>query len=965
MGGKSSEATVGFKYYAGVFFKLCFGPIDKIVKMSYADRVCWGGAETGIDNSYGKMVVDNPSLLGGDEREGGISGTIDVGMGYPDQPINDYLQSKQGELVPAHRGIVGLIARHLYWGNNPYPKAPAWLCQRIHIAHDGATQWYDSKAEIGTFDENYTVDLTGQLSEYTVEAGNLSQAADASTPYGNGIAMTATPVGGAALTISKAVTIEDFTHIKFRFMVSTLGSDDAGRFIIRNELGDNVISVTIGRQADIDSSRRVHINPGSGSQGIVISDGPPVLGEWYQVEIQFQPYSSNVDIYLFDSNGDLEGYHLTGYTDLHDVSGFALIQDTDSSPYGVCTFTDIRLAHVIQTGDINPAHFIREIYTNPIWGGGFPDTEMGQTYTDVADTLYAEGLGVSFFFDQEISYGDMIEEVIRTIDAVTYEDPATGLQEIKLIRPDYDAETLPLFDESNSELKELSRTEDHELFNQVIIKYLDNNTRSWQALTFQDAAAIDMSGGRINSKTIEYAGISRPDVATMVGQRDLARFSRPYHKGRRLKLNMAAYAIKPGDAFKLSSPRHGITEMVCRVMKRHPGSWLNKTVEIDWVEDIFGVPYNTYAVPVESGWVDPVQPATDFVHQTAFEVPYFLHIKRLGDSGMQFLDDDSCLYALAGARPENGVMLSYDLYSYADGGVQLPDKEIAATSYFTPYAVVSVDVDDPKVTDIPVSLLVDVDTVRVGHLVLIGNNADDQREIAAVSTSVSDGDTTLKLTRAVSDTVPKAIAAGTVIYFIGDHYGMTNTEYLPGETVEGYGVPISSLGEFTGPYTYHDLPMMGRLFKPYPPANLTIDGLSFPGNTYQPPNADIVLTWNHRDRILQSDQIIDYFEAADYGPEPSTTYLVEADALDGSLAVISASFFSLNVGLVKTYTFNIETNPPPSGTFFVRLRVITVRDGEASLQGAEVVFSYSSGYQLVENGDYQLVENGDYLMLEN
>ena len=53
----------------------------------------------------GRIRINKPDLFGGEKREGGIVGDIDVLMGAPSQAQNDYLVSQVGADVPGYRGI--------------------------------------------------------------------------------------------------------------------------------------------------------------------------------------------------------------------------------------------------------------------------------------------------------------------------------------------------------------------------------------------------------------------------------------------------------------------------------------------------------------------------------------------------------------------------------------------------------------------------------------------------------------------------------------------------------------------------------------------------------------------------------------------------------------------------------------------------------------------------------------------
>lgn len=98
--GKSAQ-TIGFEYYMGVHYGLCHGPIDELVSMKGGDRIAWTGSQT----TSGPVIINAPNLFGGQKKEGGLVGTLDVMMGGSTQQPNSYLGAKQGGLNPAYRGL--------------------------------------------------------------------------------------------------------------------------------------------------------------------------------------------------------------------------------------------------------------------------------------------------------------------------------------------------------------------------------------------------------------------------------------------------------------------------------------------------------------------------------------------------------------------------------------------------------------------------------------------------------------------------------------------------------------------------------------------------------------------------------------------------------------------------------------------------------------------------------------------
>lgn len=145
-GGKGSKSvTVGYRYYAGMHLALCHGPVDSLNKIVVGERTAWSGALT----SSGQIAINQPDLFGGDDREGGVVGAVDLVMGNAADGQNDYLASKLGANVPAFRGVVSLVLlQPQLSAMNPYIKPWSTELTRIIRRSDGSPQWYSDKAAI-------------------------------------------------------------------------------------------------------------------------------------------------------------------------------------------------------------------------------------------------------------------------------------------------------------------------------------------------------------------------------------------------------------------------------------------------------------------------------------------------------------------------------------------------------------------------------------------------------------------------------------------------------------------------------------------------------------------------------------------------------------------------------------------------------------------------------------------------
>lgn len=157
MGGRSKKQTVGYRYRMGLHLVLCQGPVDAVQEIQMGDRTAWGDADRApLASGHGlaSLWIDKPTLFGGDEREGGVVGTIDVLSGHAGQGRNDYLMSRLGPSIPAFRGVLSLVARKiLFAANNPYIKPWAVRVRRFTAGWFNAP-WMEWNAEVRTWDED-------------------------------------------------------------------------------------------------------------------------------------------------------------------------------------------------------------------------------------------------------------------------------------------------------------------------------------------------------------------------------------------------------------------------------------------------------------------------------------------------------------------------------------------------------------------------------------------------------------------------------------------------------------------------------------------------------------------------------------------------------------------------------------------------------------------------------------------
>lgn len=116
--GKSSKPTIGYWHSMGLYMGQSCGPVDAVRTIEIGGEVAWAGSQT----ISGPISIYKPMLFGGEKKEGGIVGDLDVRMGEPTQLPSAYLQSQVPGPWPAARGLLTIVFNGVVGAMNPYVK---------------------------------------------------------------------------------------------------------------------------------------------------------------------------------------------------------------------------------------------------------------------------------------------------------------------------------------------------------------------------------------------------------------------------------------------------------------------------------------------------------------------------------------------------------------------------------------------------------------------------------------------------------------------------------------------------------------------------------------------------------------------------------------------------------------------------------------------------------------------------
>ena len=853
----------------------------------------------------GRIRINKPDLFGGEKREGGIIGDIDVLMGAPSQAQNDYLVSQVGADVPGYRGICSLVLRQVFLGLNPYLKPWSVRLTRILKAEEGGPQWYPEKAQI--------------VPEVRIGDAAIYIAMDASGSM-SGSRMAAQIAAVARLIEEIGENAPDTASQPNDIQIVTWNSTVSSSLLRRDadataygEIKDWVealsSSVSGGTDFGVAVSQAGAFFSGAGGKRrilIFVTDGEPSPASTLQTAIATLSAISEVDV--FAVNIALSDTTATAQIDNTPVDGVPVVPPGDPDALAA----SLRAAFG-QGPDMNPAHIIRECLTNADWGLGHTFADIGPSFASAADALFAEGFGLSLLWQRESTIEEFIADVLKHIDAYLYVDRRSGRWELRLIRADYDPETLPVFDDTNVvDWGELGRREAADLVNSVTAKFSDARTDQTGSVSVTDTALVQ-DLGQVVSATVDYPGIRFESLAVRVAERDLRALSAPILSGE-ITVSRVRANLDPGDVIVLSNPQRGLNGIVVRIVEIDHGDGRANGLRLKIAEDVFGLS-QTALVGGDSGAPSSlILPPKQLARRWAAEAPYWLLVQELGHAQADaLLEEDPGVGAIvaAGERPSADA-LSAQVWSDSGAGYTLEEAV-----EFVPTTLLASDVsDDPGERVFTVGGWTGLGDVAIGTLAAIG---DELVRIDGVSA------TALTVGRGCLDTVPQAHPAGTPIVCWQQLANASDAGFAAGETVTIKMLPETGFGTLPLAQAPEDaVTLASRAIRPLPPGDLRGNGTSVVN-----PNAlnlgPVLLTWSHRDRLTQTSSVFDAYDAADIGPEPGVTYVVEIRWVDPNAdTTLEPLAAVIDVGTANSMTLTKDDVPllaAPTGTKHFEVRV--------------------------------------------
>ncbi|TIV71673.1 MAG: VWA domain-containing protein [Mesorhizobium sp.] len=961
--------VLGYKYSLGMQHSICHGVPDFLMRITVGGKLAWKGKSAG-----GRVTINKPKLFGGDQSEGGIKGDIDVCMGAPDQPRNDYLQAKLTEKISAFRGVFTIVLRQVYLGTSNYIKPWEYRVQRIMRRSDGSEQWYPEKAAIAA--EATTAD---NIAFYFALDTSGSMV---------GVRLQALKAGAH----DAVATMRANSDIKYDVRMVSFGTGVKSSKQYRNCTADNfdaldvwIDDLTISGDTNFEAglSQASAFFDGADPKKtpcvIIISDDDgqiddPITGVSQAQEIL--DGLEDVPVYCFRVFG-------AGSPD-HVLDGF---DNTPDDGVGLLTFGSADLDSAMTPGalirfyDMNAAHIIRECLTEP-WGLGWHDDDIDDiSFRYSADTFYNEGMGLSLKWYREEEVGTFVTTtVLPCVDAYLYGSRKTGKFVLKPVRDDYDIDLIPILTEDDIlEFTRIKRRLPSEAISSVIVKYNNREKRKTGAHRVTNTAQAMQVTKVQPPATRDYQGINVPALAIRVGERDVVALGSGLIYDSRIVANRKASALNPGEPFRIVSARHGLSGEVMRVADQRFGDGRNNKIGLGIIQDVFKLP----AAPLvndgtSGGWEPPSNAPLPVSPRMVAEMPYRELRQMMGEADLAATltgNPDAGVLQIAGASPTPdaaNALIEVDAGAgYTEAGTPL---DFAPGAFLS--GAVAIDA-----TEITVTGAIDLDTAELGTLAIIIGPTPQTSEIVRVDGIVGN---TLTIARGFLDTVPHAHADGASVVLFDD---ISNTDfeiYTAGDTVAVKLLTVTGVDTLDPAEAPADtVEFDSRAIRPNRPGNAQLNGVGF-GLVTADGVSDIVATWAERSRLIELDNPPSWTDPT-ASSEAGQTYVLEVldptastvlttlSGLTGTTANISVASFAGNTsGWVRfgserdgyrewqAYELQVAFTAVQAGTFTLTGNPVNLGQGVVGAVGAFVLTGNPVAFNVsmpVSVGAYTLTGN--------
>ena len=311
--------------------------------------------------------------------------------------------------------------------------------------------------------------------------------------------------------------------------------------------------------------------------------------------------------------------------------------------------------------DLNPAEAIYEICVNNDWGCAIDKDKIDiDSLYELGKTCEKEGMGVSVQISAVTPAKTVIGNILSHINGMFFDNPKTGKLTFKLIRNDYDENSLITLSVDNCESCEFSRLDWSETASSVTASFTDcDNKYETSTLPVYDLANVKITK-TITDKQIDAGYFTTSANAKTYAQNELLSAGYPLAAAS-IKANRVAHNLTVGQPFILNWEPYGVKKTIMRVTDIDYAGLKDGIISIEAIEDVFSFDKTVYAFSNGSEWKDVDHLPEVVTNKKFIESPYEMNNTL-----------DTFVYAMA-VNP-SAYSVYWDVWRNKDGSYYISAK---------------------------------------------------------------------------------------------------------------------------------------------------------------------------------------------------------------------------------------------------------------------------------------------------
>ncbi len=296
-----------------------------------------------------------------------------------------------------------------------------------------------------------------------------------------------------------------------------------------------------------------------------------------------------------------------------------------------------------------------------------------------AYTVYSEGLSVGLLMGNSRKVSTWIEDMLAVVDGVIFTDSATSKVKVKLLRADYDINTIVSLNDDNISKLAFEGSSWAQTYNKFVLKYTYIVTGKETSVEYINTAARQALGYD-RTKTIEFPAINGGTVLAIVAKRLITKLGTPL-AGLKISVDYIDFPnVNIGDVIKFSSVKLGLVDRVFRIIKISGDNEEKSSIQLDCLEDIFCKSYDITIPDADEGY--------EFEPADYSLTPPKRYEAKDAQREMALRDSVVCM-ATKGARDE--FILSMQCEQIGGGGISFEEASYATLATVIPADITGLD----------------------------------------------------------------------------------------------------------------------------------------------------------------------------------------------------------------------------------------------------------------------------------